>query len=253
MNDASTAPGTAPVWQTHLGDGVDDGTVYAGHFNPALLESFAHAPRTLLDIGCSSGLLGAEVKRRHPACRTIGVEPHRSTANAAAKRLDQIVQARFEDVDFAAQGISPGSIDTVVAADVLEHMVDPWRAMLKLKPLLTPDAQIIISLPNGRHLRFLHGLLDQGEWRYAERGILDITHLRFFSLKTFGELLAQTGYRAEHCNYFLDQSLEDFYQKNIQKPNISFGIGRLVMNNVTPQELTELCTWQFFIRARPLP
>lgn len=239
-----------PVWQTHLGPGSNDGKVYEDHFNPVLLDSLAHAPRVLLDIGCASGLLGQEVIARHPGCRAIGIEPHEATSRLAATRLHQVIQAPLEAVDFAAEGIAAGSIDTVVAADVLEHMVDPWRAMLKIRPLLAPDAQLIFSVPNGRYIRFVHGIADFGNWQYTDRGMLDVTHLRFFSLKTFSMLLQETGYRIEHCNYFLDQSLEKFYAETVKQPKISIGMGRMALNDLTPQELAELCTWQFFIRAR---
>ncbi|MBL8515174.1 MAG: class I SAM-dependent methyltransferase, partial [Betaproteobacteria bacterium] len=236
--------------KTHLGAGSDDGTVYENHFNPVLLDSFAHAPRVLMDIGCSSGWLGHEVRARHPQCRTIGIEPHAATAKIAATRLHQVVQRPFDAVDFGAEGIADGSVDTVVAADVLEHMVDPWRAMLRLKALLSPDAQLIFSVPNGRFLRFVHGIVDFGDWQYTDRGMLDVTHLRFFSLKTFTTLLNETGYRVDHCNYVLDPSLEAFYQEQVKQPKIVVGMGRMLLKDLTPQELAELCTWQFFIRAR---
>ena len=243
-------PPTQPAWKTHLGPGSNDGTVYESHFNPVLLDSIAQAPRVLLDIGCSSGLFGEAVRQRHPDCRTIGIEPHEATAKVAATRLHQVIQAPFEAVDFAAEGIAPGSIDTVVAADVLEHMVDPWRALLKIKPMLSADAQLIFSVPNGRFIRFVHGILEMGDWQYTDRGMLDVTHLRFFSLKTFTTLLNETGYKVEHCNYYLDQTLEQFYTETVKQPKINFGMGRMVLNDLTPQELAELCTWQFFIRAR---
>jgi SAM-dependent methyltransferase len=251
--DTRQMPHPQPAWKTHLGDGIADGTVYESHFNPALLDSFAQAPRRLLDIGCAAGLLGREVRTRHPGCEVIGVEPHAATAAQAATRLTRVINKCLEDIDFDAEGIAPGSVDTLVAADVLEHMVDPWRAMLKLKPLLSADAQLIFSVPNVRFLPNLQRALDLGEWQYAERGILDVTHLRFFTLKSFTQLLAETGFRAEHVNYFIDPSMERFYADSVKQQPIRVGAGRLQLHGITPQELAELCTWQFFIRARALP
>jgi O-antigen biosynthesis protein len=246
---ASATPQFA--WQTCLDIKHSDGHVYESHFNPKLLESLAHPPRTLLDIGCSSGNLGAAIKAANPSCRTLGIEPNQATAKAAAAKLDRVICGKFEEVDFDREGIARGSIDTVVAADVLEHMYDPWHVMTGLKPYLSSDAQIIISIPNTRHLGLMKSLADDGQWTYAERGLLDITHIRFFTLKEMGAFLTQTGYRMEHVNYFLDPAFETLFAQNQGKAEINVRAGRLVFERLSAQELAELCTWQFFIRARP--
>ena len=250
--EAPASPEPQFAWQTCLDVKHTDGHIYQDHFNPALLEVLAHAPRTLLDIGCASGLLGYAVKSRNPSCRTIGIEPNEATAKLAAKNLDQVLCGKFEDFNLESEGIEPGSVDTVVAADVLEHMYDPWHVMTGLKPYLSTDAQIILSIPNTRHLGLMKALIDDGLWSYTEKGLLDITHIRFFSLREIGAFLTQTGYRMEHVNYFLDPNFEQFYAKNQNKPEINVRIGRLSLERLAPKELAEMCTWQFFIRARPM-
>ena len=262
MSSTPPAPTPAPVagatqyvWQTCLNVEDAPATPYQQHFNPQLLDVLAHPPRVLLDVGCSSGNLGKYVKSIHPACRTIGIEPNRATAEIASKNLDQVLCGKFEAFTLEDEGIVHGSVDTVVMADVLEHMYDPWRVMVKLKPYLSPDAQIILSIPNTRHLGLMQGLLmqgllDGGMWTYAEKGLLDITHIRFFTLKEIANLLAQTGYRMEFVNHFLDAGLAPFYEQNKSNPDINIRLGRVALEKVTPKELAELCTWQFFIRAR---
>lgn len=257
-NPASPAAPTAnPVpeakfaWQTCLDVQNTDGHIYQNHFNPALLDVLAHPPRTLLDIGCAAGLLGAAVKSRSPGCHTIGIEPNQATATLAAQKLDRVLCGKFEDFNLEAEGIAPGSIDTVVAADVLEHMYDPWRVMTGLKPYLTADAQLILSIPNTRHLGLIKGLMDDGLWPYAERGLLDITHIRFFTLREIAAFLQQTGYRMEFVNFFIDPNFEPFYNQNKDKPDIALRLGRITMEKLSQKELAELCTWQFFVRARP--
>lgn len=238
------------VWQTCLNVEDAPATPYQQHFNPHLLEVFAHAPRVLLDVGCSSGNLGKHVKSLHANCRTIGIEPNRATAAIASQNLDQVLCGRFEDLNLANEGIAHGSVDTIVMADVLEHMYDPWQVMVKLKPYLSPDAQIILSIPNTRHLGLMQGLLDGGMWTYADKGLLDITHIRFFTLREIANFLAQTGFRMEYVKHFLDTALASFYDQNKSNPDINIRLGRVTLEKVTPNELAELCTWQFFIRAR---
>ena len=238
------------VWQTCLNIEDAPATPYQQHFNPQMLDVLAHPPRVLLDVGCSSGILGHYVKGLHPSCRTIGIEPNRATAELAAQNLDQVLCGKFEDFTLEKEGIAFGSVDTVVMADVLEHMYDPWHVMVNLKPYLSPDAQVILSIPNTRHLGLMQGLLDRGMWTYAEKGLLDITHIRFFTLKEIANFLSQTGYRMEFVNHFLDAGLATFYEQNKSNPDINIRLGRVALEKVTPKELAELCTWQFFIRAR---
>lgn len=249
----ATPPQLQYAWQRCLN--VTDST-YAGdyhsYFNPDLLNLFAHAPRKLLDIGCASGALCAEMKRRQPKTQTIGIEPNKRAAELARNRVDQVFTGTFEEVDLVAEGIGHGSIDSVVAADVLEHMYDPWRTMVNLKPFLTKDAQIIISIPNSRHVNLIVRLADGGMWTYEDRGLLDITHIRFFTLMEFANLLQQTGYRIEQVAHFIDPALQEFFVAAKKGPEINLRVGRLAFERLTVQDLTELCTWQFFIRARPI-
>ena len=238
------------VWQTCLDVEGAPVTPYEQHFNPRMLDVMTRPPRVLLDVGCSTGNLGHYVKGLHPSCRTIGIEPNRASAAVAATNLDQVLCGKFEDFNLESEGIARGSIDTVVMADVLEHMYDPWHAMVNLKPYLSPDAQLLLSIPNTRHLGLMQGLVDGGRWTYAERGLLDITHIRFFTLQEIDSFLAQTGYQMEFVNHFLDTNLADFYEQNRTNPDINIRLGRVSFERVTAKELAELCTWQFFIRAR---
>ncbi len=243
--------GTAPVWQTHLDAAGSDESEYHNFANPRLLELFDHPPRVLLDVGCAAGQLGALVKQRHPGARVVGIELNRAAAASARQRIDFVLEGKFEDVDLAQAGIAPGALDTVVVADVLEHMYDPWRAMAALKRQLSPDAQVIASIPNTRNLGLMKNVFDGGTWRYEAGGLLDITHIRFFTLADIKAFFEQTGYRVEHVEYFLQAGLEQLYAQNKDKAQISVTIGRITLDQLTPQELAELCTWQFFVRARP--
>lgn len=246
-----TPPPGGYVWQ-HLLDVTNASNGgYHQAFNPNLLDVCRQPPRRLLDVGCASGVLGKFVKDKFGAY-VAGIEPNRAASDMAKAQLDKVLFGKFEDFDLVAEGIPLGSMDTVVAADVLEHMYDPWHTMVNLKKFMTPDGQFIISVPNTRHIHLLAQLVDGGLWKYEERGLLDITHIRFFTLKEITNLLAETGYLVERVAYFLDPSFEEFYTSAKDQPQINIKVGRMALEGVTQQELTELCTWQFFIRAKPI-
>jgi O-antigen biosynthesis protein len=249
-----SAPGAPPlhVWQRCLDiKNASEGSYHA-YFNPQLLDLLAHSPRHLLDIGCANGILGKYVKDSTPGARVTGIEPNQAAAAAARANIDVALCGKFEDFDLVKEGIPHGSIDTVVAADVLEHMYDPWHTLVNLKPYLSKDAQLIISIPNTRHINLIAQLADGGAWTYAERGLLDITHIRFFTLKEMAAMLEQTGYRLELVSHFIDPSFHEFYEAAKNKPQINIRVGRMSLEGITTQDLTELCTWQFFMRARPV-
>ena len=151
-------------------------------------------PRRVLEVGCAAGRSGAELKRRHPGCEVIGVERDPAAAEAAAARLDRVIAGDVEALDLEAAGVAPGSLDAILYGDVLEHLVDPWRVLRAHVRFLAEGGRAIVSLPNVRYCEVLLDLL-RGRWRYADCGVLDRGHLRFFTRREGERLLADAGLR----------------------------------------------------------
>ncbi len=128
-----------------------------------------------------------------------GVELVAEAAEAARRHLDQVVTA---DVEADGLPFSPGSFDAVIFADVLEHLIDPWRVLREAAELLVPGGCVIASVPNVQNGDVIWRLL-RGRWEYRERGILDRGHLRFFTLHGIRDLFVQAGLTVEHvgCRY----------------------------------------------------
>jgi 2-polyprenyl-3-methyl-5-hydroxy-6-metoxy-1,4-benzoquinol methylase len=219
--------------------------------NAGLFEVIEGAPKRVLELGCASGMFGSTLKARFPGATVVGIEAARAAAAVAATRLDRVILARIEDVDFAAQGLSAGEFDTIIAADILEHLVNPWQLPVRLKPFLAPGAQVVASIPNVRNAILIAALAVNGRWQYRERGLLDITHLRFFTLGEIQRLFAETGYRYEKHVVNFSPPLLDVYRRNQGHARVSIQLGRLTLADVTPEELQELCAEQFVVRARP--
>ncbi|OYY95894.1 MAG: hypothetical protein B7Y41_01015 [Hydrogenophilales bacterium 28-61-23] len=214
-----------------------------------LLELMEHIPRRVLDIGCAAGATGQYLKTRHPDCWVGGIELSAPAAEKARERIDLVLEQKLEDVDFAEHGILPGSIDTVIVADVLEHIYDPWSALLHLRPLLTDDAQVLASIPNARNLWLLNELAG-GRFPYAKEGLLDITHIRWFTRAEMLRMFRETGYEVSRTARTLAAGFE-----NLTRPPgcSTVETDKIILKDVGDEEFEDLKALQIMLLAKPLP
>ena len=153
---------------------------------PEILEHVPLTARRVLDLGCATGTTGRALKERQ-ATHVTGIEIEPEYAREAENNLDRVIVG-----DVAEPPKILGTYDTLIAADVLEHLVDPWTALRHYADLLEPGATAVISLPNVAHWS-TYASLAQGTWPRKPEGIFDATHLRWFTLKDAKALLEQAG------------------------------------------------------------
>ena len=146
----------------------------------------------VLEIGCGGGGTLAWIKQSGRAQWTVGIELSAEAAAIARTRVDDV---RCGDANVLLAGFPEGTFDLVLCLDVLEHLVDPWAALSQIQTLLRPGGRIITSLPNVRHHSVVLPLLFRGRWEYREAGIMDRTHLRFFSRQGMAALIRGAGLR----------------------------------------------------------
>jgi len=158
--------------------------------NPDLLERIPLSARVVLDVGCGRSALSAAYRKRNPRARLLGIDKDPSIAPIAAERLDELATVDVEE-DPLPFDVSEG-IDCIIYGDILEHLQDPWTVLRKHAEALTPDGVILICIPNLEHYSFAEKLL-RGTWDYETRGLLDTTHLRWFSLRSMREGLTRLG------------------------------------------------------------
>lgn len=168
---------------------------YPGISNPLVAELLPATARTFLDVGCGYGELGAYVKEGEPGRFVCGVEIDPERARIARDRLDLVVLADLDVLPALPQ--RPGGFDCVVFADVLEHLKRPEAALRAAAQVLAPGGAVVISVPNARHWHLLAQLVIDGEWRYVDSGILDRTHLRFFTLRSLQRLIDEAGFAVD--------------------------------------------------------
>jgi methionine biosynthesis protein MetW len=143
--------------------------------------------KRVLDLGCATGGLASLLKQRGDV-EVVGVERDEGYATAAERHCDRVVRA---DLD-APVPDDLGRFDCLVAADVLEHLVDPWSVLRAWAGLLEPGGTAVVSLPNVAHWS-THAALLKGSWPRNPEGIHDATHLRWFTLRDARELVEQAG------------------------------------------------------------
>ena len=155
---------------------------------PDVLPLVPSSARRVLDVGCGTGAFGQALKRSRPDVEVWGIEPHLGVIPAAEVLLDRVVVGRFPE------DVPDRHFDVVCFNDVLEHLVDPWGALLAAAPILSAGGCVVASIPNVRHYSVIWALVRHGEWRYRDVGILDRTHLRFFTRSSMVRAFTDAGY-----------------------------------------------------------
>jgi SAM-dependent methyltransferase len=148
------------------------------------------AERDVLELGCGAGAMTRAMAEI--GCKVVGVEMDPVAAEHARPHADQVVVGDLVTLDLAAE-LGEGRFDVLVFGDVLEHLPDPLAALRKLRPLLRPGGHIVVSVPNVAHGDVRLALLS-GRFDYASLGLLDATHLRFFTWDTLRTLLQDAGF-----------------------------------------------------------
>jgi SAM-dependent methyltransferase len=133
---------------------------------------------------------------RDHGCAVVGVEIDPEAASRATAACERVIQGDLDCLDLERE-LGDDRFDVVVAADVLEHLKDPLRVARSLTRLLRQDGYFVVSIPNVAHGSVRLALLG-GHFRYTEQGLLDRTHLRFFTLQSIEDLLDAAGYEIVH-------------------------------------------------------
>jgi len=222
-----------------------DRQAYAYPFNPRpeCLDMIRRTPSMALDIGCGSGGVGQALGQRYPRCELWGCESDASAARMARAHFDRILEEDVQTADFGALGLAR-PFDLVCLFDVLEHLVNPWQLLDGLKRIVTKDAQVLVSLPNASNLPMLYDAL-RGHWRYTHWGLLDFTHLRFFTDFDARKMFYQTGFRVlDHRWTFLGLGREIFARHEAESFPLVLTVGSLLLKVQSVAELARLCTDQ---------
>lgn len=236
--EAGLSKSTASVPASFAADHRDGS--YFGHARPELLELIPRSARTVLDVGCGAGRLGEALKARQGA-EVVGIELDGHAAGLARGRLDRVLVG---DVELTEPDLAPRSFDAVVCGDVLEHLRDPDRLLRHVRGWLRPDGRVVASVPNVRHHSVVLSLLE-GNWTYESAGLLDRTHLRFFTRREVEKLFFRAGFAVERLGSVGGPGGGQAASRT--------RVGRLDLDGLTDAEVEEFHAYQYLVTARPDP
>jgi len=165
---------------------------YIGH-REDIIRLVPHNVKKVLDVGCSTGALGVQIKKRFSA-EVVGIEIDERMAEVAKENLDRVILGDLDQINMGDY-LLPKYFDCIIFADVLEHLKNSEKVLKTATSFLLDDGLIIASIPNIRHYSTIINLLFRGYWPYRERGIHDRMHLRFFTLKNITELFHYANLR----------------------------------------------------------
>ncbi|MGY4531948.1 2-polyprenyl-3-methyl-5-hydroxy-6-metoxy-1,4-benzoquinol methylase [Pseudomonas sp. TE3786] len=184
-----------------------DRHTYEYDVDPASQTAPAHVIRMVgehkrvLEMGCGPGSI-TKLLAQQGQCRITGLEVDPEAIKRVTPFCESVISADLNASDWPLLLAQHEKFDVVVAADVLEHLYDPWRTLQRMVPLISADGYLVISLPHAGHAA-ISGCLYDGDFDYRDWGLLDRTHIRFFGLKNIEALFAQAGLKIIEARYVI--------------------------------------------------
>ena len=209
-------------------------TKYFQSDRPEMLRFINNNPKTSLEVGCREATHSKLLKKTFNLDESWGIEPeeNQKMINEAKDNLDYFIS---DYLTADTKGLPDNHFDLVVFNDVLEHMYDPWEVLIQTKKLLTTNGIIVISNPNIRHKSILKKLIFNDDFEYQEEGLLDITHIRFFTEKSLKKMLVDCGYEILKIDSLVEE-----------KPRHK----KKIFNFLTKNKFKTINTFQFGITAK---
>lgn len=201
-----------------------------------MINSPAHAELNVLEVGCACGGTLLEIKNQYPNANLYGIElnPH------SAKMASLIADVRAENIEQEVLAYPQHHFDYIIFADVLEHLYDPWFVVRNMTKYLKHGGKLLISIPNVMHYSLLRDTIN-GNWTYTDAGLLDRTHVRFFTLNEVGRMMRQAGYK--NLNVSSNTVLMSEEDKEFVNKLVSLS------NGTSPDEFI---AYQYLVRAESL-
>ena len=181
---------------------------YFGHERNEMLAFLPATAKCVLEVGCGRGIFAAAIKKKTDA-EVWGMELVEKEAEISKAVIDKVFVGPCED---HISTLPDDYFDVAYFNDVLEHLVDPYTVLGVIKNKLKVDGVVISSIPNMRFHKVLKNLVIHGDWEYKDQGILDRTHLRWFTKKSIKNMYEDLGYTVdEHVGISPTRSIKPIF------------------------------------------
>lgn len=202
--------------------------------NPDLLAFIPATSRKLIEVGCSSGAMAREFKKIQPNCHYLGIDIDADYVQLAKRYCDESLTLDIEAVEdnFYQQY---QDVDCWIFGDTLEHLKDPWRVLSKIRQVIPAHGCVVACIPNAQHWTML-ARLSVGDFRYQDSGLMDRTHIRWFTRQTMIELFEQSGFRiqAGQPRIFNEPHRESFLPVIEQLASLAGGNPKMAAQDALP-------------------
>jgi SAM-dependent methyltransferase len=216
---------------------------YYNNINNELLDICPGAT-SVVEFGCGEGDFLAAYKKRHPETSCVGVELFDAAAQTAATKLDRIICENAEQLHLNKHGYQTDFFDLMIYGDVIEHFVDPWRTLEMHIDFLAPNGFICACIPNVSHWSIIFNLIN-GSFKYQDDGLMDRTHLRFFTKSSIAMMFENLGLEIEFLK-----------ARKIRTKGTEDAVNQLAkLFNKPPEEISkeriqDWATYQYLIKAK---
>lgn len=160
--------------------------------SPDLIDLLPLNAKRVIDVGCGTGVIAKQYHHRASPEYYLGVEIVPEDAEVARQFCSECILGNIEEFN-AQEWESLADFDLWVFGDVLEHLYDPWKVLKKVRNSIAAGGQVLSCIPNAQNW-WLQARMSTGDWRYEDKGLLDRTHIRFFTRQTIEEMFQEAGF-----------------------------------------------------------
>lgn len=214
--------------------------VNAENTGPAKLLRLVGTEKTVLEVGCATGYVSKIMKEQFN-CIVTGIELDPDAAKEARKYCNKVLIGDVEEVDILVE-LHEERFDVITFGDVLEHLRNPGEILTRMKYFLKDNGYIVASIPNIAHISVALELLE-GRFEYKPLGLLDSSHIRFFTKETIQGMFKESGFEIVYWDRVIAKPEETEFQTVLEKYPASLlsflGAG------------SEAQTYQFVVKAIP--